>query len=510
MFCGASPLVSFPQGIKKLIDTDKKRRMDMGKLEQLEPQDVFRYFEEISEIPRGSGNTTAIRDYLVSFAEDRDLKYEADEAGNVIIYGPASSGYKNSDTVILQGHIDMVCAKKADYAHDFTTDPLVLDYDEEYVFAEGTSLGGDDGVAVAYMLALLDTDEIPHPALECVFTTDEEVGLIGAAALDTRKLKGKKLINLDSEDEGILTCGCAGGIRVNVILPINRMTQKGLPVRVTVSGLQGGHSGQEIDKNRVNADKLLGRYLYELNRAGAYSLSTLTGGDKDTAIPSSARAEIVIDEDDFTSLEAFTKKFSDKVKNECRGCDEGVEVRVERLNVRKVPVLDLDSQDRVITFLMHVPTGVRKMSSLTPGLVQTSSNLGIMKAGEKEFAAVLSVRSSVLSEREQLVEEIQSISEYLGGAIGVRDPYPAWEYRENSPLRDVMINSFRELYDSEPAVNVIHAGLECGIFHEKIRGLDAVSIGPDILNVHTANEKLSIASTERTWEYLKKVLADLK
>ncbi|MDO4614040.1 MAG: aminoacyl-histidine dipeptidase [Lachnospiraceae bacterium] len=482
----------------------------MGRLEQLKPQDVFRYFEEISAIPRGSGNTAAIRDYLVEFAGDRDLKCEADEAGNVIIYGPASSGYQNSDPVILQGHIDMVCAKKTDHAHDFLTEPLELDCDDEYVFAKGTSLGGDDGIAVAYMLALLDTDEIPHPALECVFTADEEVGLIGAAALDTKKLKGRRLINLDSEDEGILTCGCAGGIRVDVILPITRITQKGLPVRVTVGGLQGGHSGMEIDKNRVNADKLLGRYLYELNRAGAFSLSTISGGDKDNAIPASSKAEIVIDEDDFTSLEAFTKKFSDKVKNENRGGDEQVEVRVERLNVRKVSVLDLDSQDRIITFLMHAPTGVRKMSSLTPGLVQTSSNLGIIKAGEKEFAAVLSVRSSVMTEREYLVEEIQSVSEYLGGAIGVRDPYPAWEYRENSPLRETMVNSYREFYGTEPVVNVIHAGLECGVFHDKIRGLDAVSIGPDILNVHTANEKLSIASTERTWEYLKKVLADLK
>lgn len=483
----------------------------MGVLEGLEPAKVFDFFEQISDIPRGSGNTRQITEFLENFAKERGLASSTDEAGNVVIYAKGTPGYEKSPAVILQGHMDMVCQKRADTEHDFTKDRLDLTVDGDWLYAEGTTLGGDDGIAMAYMLAILDDPEIKHPPLECLFTTDEEIGLIGAEAFDTSKLKGRRMINLDSEHEGVFTAGCAGGVRIDSIFSIERAKLKGLPVIITISGLKGGHSGEMIDKYRANADKLMGRLLFGLEDVAAYSLQSLAGGDKDNAIPFSAKAYIVTDEEDFPAIRTFVQKFERETLAEYAGIDDGISISVEKGTAHRMEVLTPKSQDTVINFLMFAPQGVRQMSGTTPGLVETSSNLGIARIGDKEFAAVEHVRSSVTASKNTLATEICALTELLGGSSHKTGDYGAWEYKAVSPLRDTMIRVYKEQNDGkEPVVNVIHGGLECGIFATKIRGLDAVSMGPDLVGIHTADEKLSISSAERTYKLLLGILEALK
>ncbi|HUM84959.1 MAG TPA: aminoacyl-histidine dipeptidase [Lachnospiraceae bacterium] len=479
----------------------------MGKIESLKPERVFDYFEEISRIPRGSGNTGAVSEYLQKFAEDHKLECVKDDAGNVIIEGKASAGYEKAPCVILQGHIDMVCAKTPDSTHDFTKDPIELKRDGDYLYAQGTSLGGDDGIGAAYILAILDDGEIAHPPIEAVFTVDEETGMLGASALDGGMLSGKIMINLDSEKEGTMIAGCAGGLRIDSVIPVTRAAIKGVPVMVTMRGLLGGHSGEEINKNRINADKLIGRYLYELDKKAAFSLADLSGGDKDNAIPNEAKAHLVMDEEDFAELAKFTEEFQNTLRKEYAGTDDGLEILVEKGHEHKISVLEPGSQDKVIFFLNHTPYGVRKMSAAVSGLVETSCNLGIMKSGPQQFVATTSIRSSVESERTELTDEVETLTEFLGGTFIERGMYPAWELKKDSKLRDAMQTVYKGMYGKELEVAVIHAGLECGLFSDKIADLDAVSIGPDMLDIHTANEKLSIASTARVWDFLCNVLS---
>lgn len=481
----------------------------MSELNTLEPVNVFHYFEEISKIPRGSGNTAAMTKYLMDFAAAKGLSAESDEAGNVIIRKDASAGYEEVPTVILQGHVDMVCAKTPESKHDFTTDPISLIVEGDYLHADGTTLGGDDGIAVAYMLAILDDKAAAHPALECVFTTDEETGLLGANALDFSKLKGRKLINIDSEQEGVLTVGCAGGIRVDNVIPVGRATVKGLPVLVEVRGLKSGHSGDAIDKGRLNANKLLARYLMELDGVAPFSLVDVSGGDKDNAIPAFSRTHFVIDEDDLAAARTFTEEFAAKVRREYAKTDDTFTITLESGHTHKVTALDADSQEKILLFLNQAPDGVFHMSGTTPGLVQTSSNLGIMRTGEKQFVATSLVRSSVLTERDFIADKFENLTRFLGGSVIKRSGYPAWEYKEDSDLRDLMIEVYRAIYEEDPKITMIHGGLECGIFYGKANDIDAVSIGPDIIAIHTPDEKLSISSVERVFDFLLSVLASM-
>ncbi len=482
----------------------------MGVLSNLQPEGVWNYFEELEQIPRSSGNTAAVSDYLEEFAKERDFRYVRDSYGNVVIFGPASVGCEDAEPVILQGHFDMVAQKRADSAHDFAKDPISLIVDGDYVRADGTTLGGDDGIAVAMMLALLDDDTIAHPPLECVFTTDEEIGLLGADAFDPSVLQGRRMINLDSEAEGIFTCACAGGVRVDCTLPITRNSVKGLPVLVEITGLRGGHSGQMINSGRANADKLIGRFLYALQEKVSFSLASVVGGDKDNAIAHTAKAQFVIDEEDYPVVVTFAKQFNQAILQEYAGIDENIDISVKKGNVHKVSAMDPNSQDKVLFMLLQTPYGVRKMSGMVEGLVETSSNLGIVRTGEKEFACIISLRSSILSARQAMEQELTGLVEMLGGQIRFVGAYPAWEYQEESALRDLMTATWREMYDKEAVVDIIHAGLECGLFFERIPHLDAVSIGPDMEDIHTFNEKLSIASTERVWNFLLHVLGELK
>ena len=480
----------------------------MRALENCEPKRVFYYFEELCKIPHGSGNTKQISDYLVSFAKEHGLEYVQDEMNNVVIYKPATKGYEDAPAVILQGHMDMVCEKRPDIEHDFTKDPLNISVQDGYVTANGTTLGGDDGIAVAYGLALLESEDIAHPALEVLITVDEEIGLLGAEGIDCSVLKGKRLINLDSEAEGSLWISCAGGLSGISTIPVQRVEAEGQKAAVKITGLMGGHSGAEIDKKRANANVLMGRFLYSLQKETAYEIISLAGGQKDNAITREADAELLVE--DINAVKACAEKLQKGFREEYAGTDEKITVEITDLGAASAKVLHPTSREKVLFFLMEVPFGIQKMSGTIDGLVETSTNIGIVKLGEDEFLGSSSVRSSVEAAGAALSDKICYLTEFLGGEYTVQGAYPAWEYRKDSPLRDRMVEVYEEMYGEKPNVVAIHAGLECGLFYKKIEGLDCVSLGPNMKDIHTSEEMLDIASTERVWKYLVKVLEYLK
>lgn len=477
-------------------------------MENCEPKRVFYYFEELCKIPHGSGNTKQISDYLVSFAKEHGLEYVQDEMNNVVIYKPATEGYEDAPAVILQGHMDMVCEKRPDVDHDFTKDPLNISVKDGYVTANGTTLGGDDGIAVAYGLALLESTELAHPALEVLITVDEEIGLLGAEGFDCSALKGKRLINLDSEAEGSLWISCAGGLSGISTIPVQRVEAEGQKAAVKITGLMGGHSGAEIDKKRANANVLMGRFLYTLQKEAAYEIISLAGGQKDNAITREADAELLVE--DVNAVKACAEKVQKGFREEYAGTDEGITIEITDLGASSARVLHPTSREKVLFFLMEVPFGIQKMSGSIDGLVETSTNIGIVKLGEDEFLGSSSVRSSVEAAGAALSDKICYLTEFLGGDYTVQGAYPAWEYRKDSPLRDQMVEVYEEMYGEKPNVVAIHAGLECGLFYKKIEGLDCVSLGPNMKDIHTSEEVLDIASTERVWKYLVKVLESLK
>lgn len=484
--------------------------INMRILENCEPKQVFYYFEEICKIPHGSGNTRQISDYLVNFAKDHGFDYVQDELNNVVIYKPATPGYENAPTVILQGHMDMVCEKRPDVEHDFTKDGLKLSVENGFVSANGTTLGGDDGIAVAYALALLDSKDLPHPALEVLITVDEEIGLLGAVDFDCSVLKGRRMINLDSEAEGSLWISCAGGLSAVSHIPVLRTDAEGEKLQIRICGLMGGHSGAEIDKKRANANVLMGRFLYGLKREAYYEIISLAGGQKDNAITRESLCEILVSEEDVAAVKAYAARVQDGLREEYSGSDNGISVQITEAGHESVQVLHPTSREKILFYLMEIPFGIQKMSSNIEGLVETSTNIGIVRLSEDEFFASSGVRSSVEAARDALSDKIQYLTEFLGGEYEAQGAYPAWEYRKESPLRDKMVSVYEDMYGQKPAVVAIHAGLECGLFYKKIDGLDCVSLGPDMKDIHTSEELLDIASTERVWNYLVKVLKELK
>ena len=482
----------------------------MAVLENCEPKRVFHYFEEICKIPHGSGNTRQISDYLVQFAKNHDLKYIQDEMNNVVIYKPGTAGYENAPTVIVQGHMDMVCEKRPDVDHDFTKDGLNLSVEGDYVSANGTTLGGDDGIAVAYGLALLESDTIAHPPLEVFITVDEEIGLLGAVGFDCSVLKGRRFINLDSEAEGSLWISCAGGLSGISHIPVTRLEAKGEKLTVKISGLMGGHSGAEIDKNRANANSLLGKFLHGLDAKAGYELISVQGGQKDNAITRESIAELLTVKENVEAVKEYAASMQTAWREEYTGTDEGITVTVTEEGEQDAKVLHPTSKEKVVFFLVNVPYGVQKMSGTIKGLVETSTNIGILKTSENEVLGSSSIRSSVETARDALSVKIEYLTEFLGGEYERQGVYPAWEYRKDSPLRDKRVEVYEEMYGQKPNVVAIHAGLECGLFYKKMEGLDCVSLGPDMKDIHTSEEVLSISSTERVWKYLVKVLGALK
>ena len=482
----------------------------MAILENYEPKKVFHYFEEICKIPHGSGNTRQISDYLVSFAKDHGFKYVQDDQNNVVIYKPATAGYEAAPVLILQGHMDMVCEKRPDIDHDFTKDGLKLYVDGNYLAARGTTLGGDDGIAVAYGLALLDSTDIPHPALEVLFTVDEEIGLLGADGFDCSVLKGRRMINLDSEKEGCLWVSCAGGVSGNSYLPVQRLDASGEKLSLKICGLTGGHSGAEIDKNRANANILMGQLLYELGAVCGYALAELEGGLKDNAITRECTASVLVLPQETDAVTALAEKIQKDFREEYAGSDDNITIQVTNEGNTDAAVLHPTSQEKVVFFLMNLPFGVKKMSGTINGLVETSCNPGILKLYGDELFVQTSIRSSIGTAKDALSHKILYLTEFLGGEYDTEGDYPAWEYRKDSPLRDKMVEVYRNMYHKELRVVAVHAGLECGLFYKKMEGLDCTSLGPDILNIHTAEERLDMASVKRVWEYLIEVLKNLK
>jgi len=478
----------------------------MAVLDHLEPKSVFSFFEQLCAIPHGSRNNTQMSNFLAEFARSRGLAYVQDSAENVIIIKEATPGYEKAEPVILQGHMDMVCEKDPDCPKDMAAEGLDLVLDGDRIFARGTTLGGDDGIAVAMALALLDADDIPHPRLEVIITTDEEMGMEGAFAVDVSPLRAKRMLNLDSEDEGVFTVSCAGGARTRLRVPFTREAFDGTVLCVTIDGLLGGHSGAEIHKGRANADILMGRLLYAARKSVSLRLVSVEGGLKDNAIPTASRAVVVTTDAD--ALRRICGEMEEIFRSEYSVTDGGIHISVD--TAEAAAAMDDASTARVISMLVCGPDGVQVMSADIPGLVQTSLNLGVVYTDETAVVGKFAIRSSVESQKRMLVDRVTCLGQLLGAEIDTAGDYPGWAYRQDSPLRDLMRETYCDLYGKEPRIEAIHAGLECGLFAGKIPGLDCVSFGPDLKDIHTPRETMFVGSVQRTWQLLLEILRRMK
>lgn len=480
--------------------------MNAVKLAGLEPASVFGYFEQICSIPHGSRNTKAISDYLVTFAQKHGIRCEQDTLNNVVMYQEGTCGYEDHEPVILQGHMDMVCEKDADCPIDMQTQGLDIDHDGKDIFAHGTTLGGDDGIAVAFIMALLADKSIPHPPLEVIITVDEEIGMEGAAGVDLSSFRSRTMVNLDSEDEGIFTVSCAGGARGTIHLPVERRVVYGPCVKLTVDGLTGGHSGVEIHKNRANANKVMGEFLGRVQKLMPLCITKLQGGAKDNAIPRSCEVTLIPLGINIERINDIAQQLQNEIREQFDEPD--AIVRGDDVDALGGNALTTECTAKVIALLNAAPNGVQAMSQDIEGLVQTSLNLGVVKLDE-ELTLTFAVRSSVNAQKRELLTKLADLAAFYDGTYSEMGDYPAWEYKKESKLRDVMVKTFTQLYGKEPQVVAIHAGLECGLLSEKLPGLDCVSIGPDMHDIHTSRERLDIASTRRTWELLLEVLKNL-
>lgn len=479
-------------------------------LEQYDYKKVLYYFEELTKIPHGSGNVKAISDYLVNFAKEQGVCYVQDEALNVVMFKDATPGYENAPAVMIQGHMDMVCEKNADSKHDFLTDALELRMVGDDLMANGTTLGGDDGVAVAYAMALIADKEAKHPALELVITTEEETGMDGAKALNMSELKASYLINVDSEDEGVVLCSCAGGMRQTCTLPIERLQEQGVAIKLSLTGLFGGHSGAEIDKNRVNSVYAMTRVLFELRDRVNYSLLDFNGGLKDNAIPREAFATVVAESADAAVLKKEVDVLAAKYKEELASIEPGFSLTATVGEEETYAVLHPVSFEKLLFFLMQAPNGIQRMSGDIKGLVESSLNLGIFEVKDTEAEFNFSLRSSSKTYKYFMRDKVEYLIDFLGGESSTHSEYPAWEYRRESKLRELFREVYMDLYHSEPKVEAIHAGLECGLIAEKMPELDMISIGPDMRDIHTPQEALNLPSTIRMYQFLEKLLERMK
>ncbi len=481
--------------------------METKKLAGLEPAAVFTYFEQICAIPHGSRNTKAISDYLVAFARQQGLRHQQDELNNVVMFKAGTPGYEDHAPVILQGHMDMVCEKDENCPVDMDKEGLDISWEGDLIRANGTTLGGDDGIAVAYALALLAARDIPHPPLEVVITVDEEIGMEGAAGVDLSCLKGRTLINIDSEEEGIFTVSCAGGARGTVCLELPRRAVYGPCVKLTVEGLRGGHSGVEIHKPLANANKVMGHFLSRVQELMPLCITKLTGGSKDNAIPRSCQVTLVAMGSNLERINAVAEQLQQEIR---ANFDEPEAiVRGDDVDAFGGNALSTKDSEKIIKLLCDAPNGVQAWSRDIEGLVQTSLNLGVAELNKESLRLTFAVRSCVNQEKRELLARLRALAEEYGGSYSEMGDYPAWEYKKDSHLRDTMVQTYRELFDAEPQVVAIHAGLECGLLSEKLPGLDCVSIGPNMHDIHTSRETLEIESTRRTWEFLLAILKAL-
>lgn len=479
------------------------------KITGYKPEKLFHFFEDISAIPRGSANEKAISDYLVAFAEERNLWYHRDALFNVIIKKPASAGAKEKPAVMLQGHTDMVCEKLAGVAHDFTTDPLDLIIKDGVLSANSTTLGGDNGAAVACMLAILDDDTLTHPALECVFTTQEEIGLNGAEALDKSLLSARTMINLDSEDEGVATVSCAGGLRFALTRPITRSKKEGMLLHLEATGLLGGHSGTDINKEHQNANLLMARMINHLFHNTDALLVDFNGGTKDNAIPRETSATLFYsDEVAAKNAENLALALSADFSSEICPYEPAFQFLVSTEN-GTADVISAEDGKAFITAMCLAPNGVQFRNMNLDGFTVTSLNLGIAATDETSASLVFAPRSSVATLMSALKEKLCLLAETFGFEVSMHGEYPGWSFAEVSPIRDVFVQSYKELFHDDLKIEAIHAGLECGLFSDAIPGLDAIAVGPTIRGCHTPDEHLPLDSFERFYELLTDVLKKL-
>ncbi len=480
----------------------------MNLLSHLEPKRVFHYFEEITRIPHGSGNTDKISEFCENFAIEHNLKYIRDSFNNVIIFKDGTKGYENSAPVILQGHIDMVCQKSEEKKIDFLTDGLDVFVDGDFVKADGTTLGADNGIAVAMVLAVLESENYPHPPIEAVFTTDEETGMDGALGLNMSLLKGKKMINLDSEEDDTMTVSCCGGLCLKTEIPFEREAKTGTKLSITLKGLQGGHSGVEIHKGRVNANALGGRILNHLRNYVAFSLISFNGGDKTNAITNLCKIEVLTNEKEnfINELNSFVSV----LKKEMSSREPDFNVLVDVCENVTENTISNTVADNFISVIATAPQGVVTMSADISELVETSTNLGVVATENDKLIIRHSFRSNKASAIEYLKEQVTALYRNINCEIECYGEYPSWEFKSNSALQELYKECYKEHYGKAVKVAAIHAGLECGVFSSGIDGLDCISIGPDMFDVHTVNEKLSVSSTENLFKVLLKLLSNLK
>ena len=482
----------------------------MSDVSKLAPQEVFRYFKEISDVPRSSSHNEKISAYLVNFAKEHELEYYQDESGNVIIWKDGTPGYENSDMVMIQGHMDIVAEKTEDSTHDFQNDPLELIVDGDTLTANKTTLGADDGAAIAMGLALLDSTDIPHPPLEFIATVDEEIGMLGAYALDGSKIRSRKVINIDSEEEGIITVGCAGAVDIFTSFPADKKLVNGVKYKYVVDGLLAGHSGLDIHQERANAGQIVARLFLDAREKAELNIVSINGGRATNVILGKVEGEVIVAASDVKAFEEIIATSTEEIKAEYRTSDPGITVSIEAVGEASEEAVDTVCQDNFFKFLVTCPTGAEHYSVELKGLVETSHSIGVVKLEDGRLITKSMSRSSVNSRNRLLARKIGIIAEALGAEVEHGSSYGAWEFNNKSDLLDVCINAYKEQYGEEPVVSAMHAGIECGIWAEKVGKVDAVSIGPDMTGVHSVNEELSIPSTERTWQYLKLILSHCK
>ncbi|MEG2918513.1 MAG: aminoacyl-histidine dipeptidase [Clostridium sp.] len=484
----------------------------METLKNLKSFEVINFFKKMNEIPRGSGNERAISDWLVKFAKDRNLEVIQDEALNVIIKKAATKGYENAPIIIIQGHMDMVCEKNQGTNHDFEKDPIAFIIDGDFIKADGTTLGADNGIAVAYALAILDRNDISHPALEVLVTTEEETGMGGATNLRPEDLKGRILVNIDSEEEGVLLVSCAGGVRAKFSVPVTYENTEGKysSLAIKIRGLKGGHSGMEIKKERGNANKLMGRFLMDLNAIVDFKLASINGGAKMNAIPREADAMVLVRAEEMCKVKDKIKQWTGIFENELQGIDDDFKLTCEVVDgIDKV--FSDDTKRNVLRTLFMLPNGVQTMSMAIEGLVQSSTNVGVVTTTGEAVEFENAVRSSVASLKRSIMDQMIVLAEMLNCVIEFESDYPEWQYNPNSKIRTVFEEVYEKTFGKKAEISAIHAGLECGLIGDKFNGnLDQISFGPNIFDVHTPDEHISISSVDRMYTYLINVLSDVK
>lgn len=477
----------------------------------LQPEAVFRNFEKLTRIPRESGNEEAVADFLVSFAKKLNLEVTKEDCGNVIIKKPAASGYEKSPVVILQGHTDIVCVKLDDYEFDFTKDAIPLLVEGDFVKTEGTTLGADNGIAVAMAMSILEDKDLQHPELVCLFTVGEETGMDGVVSLNPQNVRGDILINIDAEEEGTVLTSCAGGVNNILEYPVRR-EKRSLDecYRLVIQGLAGGHSGIEINKNRANALKLMGRILKAFEGHFPFELISINGGEKMNAIAKRAEVVFAIDNKDVDTMEMLVGSLQNTFSNEFEISDPNIELVLKEEYATIENSFIRAANTDIANILRLIPYGIQTMSAGMPGLVESSSNLGVLEERNGSLRFVSAVRSSVKSLKHEINERFEIIAKLTGCKNYLESDYPEWQFKQESYIRDVMRSVYSELYNKELHVDAIHAGLECGFLKEKVGDIDMISIGPNLYDVHTPYEKLSISSTKRVYEFLCEVLKRLK